>query len=316
MRRSTKVLLSTLMGLGLAIGGVESWARLQPIPRVQQIFDHTDNDLQLVDGTPTWHGDYGHLERWNLDCAADRRADVMLLGSSIFYGVRLDGPMTLGALLADHLGSEDNPSCVVNLSQPGSAFKNQNASALLMGAKLNPRVVVWEIWHNSVNTFVVIGDSTFNFGQLQRDSGGIPNAFHLSADWNRRLFEWSAAYRYVDLSLAQKHSRRVAEVWAQFVDDTVQPALARLQANGSKVLLVYTPPLSRPFTQSTVPDDPGYLVMEQWAAKNGILTVDLARELGDADPDALGLDRCCHFNAEGTKRVAEILSDPVRSLLD
>ncbi len=314
MARRSRALMATLMGTAVALGGVEIWASIQPIPRIQQVFEESAYDLQMVDGIATWHGGWEYLERWNLDCTEQGRADVVLLGSSIFFGVHLDFSATLGHQLAPLLGSEAAPACVVNLAQPGSAFENQDATARLFTPKLRPRIVIWELWHNSVNHFTRIGSVVYNFGRLQRDRLGLPNPLGIPPVLNRVLFQVSAGYRYLDLTLAEEDKIRSVEHWSRFVDGVMAPALRRLQDEGAAVLLVYIPRLSRPFARSTVPESLNYQVAEAWAKEEGVPTLDLAAALGSADPEALGLDSCCHLNEEGTRRVAEILAGEVRRM--
>jgi hypothetical protein len=299
----------------VALGGVELWAQNQPVPRVQQIFDESAHGLQLVDGIPTWHGGQHHLARWNLECTESGSTDVVLLGSSIFYGVRLEGSATLGHQLARQLGAGGTTPCVVNLAQPGSAFENQEATYKLFLNRLKPKVVVWEIWHNSANRFTPIGDLVYNFGRLRRDELGLPSAFGLSPGVNRALFRTFAAYRFVNLTLAETTGEKTSVRWARFVEEAVAPAVERLQEEGTQVLLVYAPALSRPFDQSTVAQTHDYRVAEAWAQSAGVETVDLAQALGAADPSALGVDTCCHLNEEGTQKVAGILASPVRRML-
>jgi hypothetical protein len=42
----------------------------------------------------------------------------------------------------------------------------------------------------------------------------------------------------------------------------------------------------------------------------------LALAFGDTDPASLRIDRCCHYNEEGTRRVAQAIAAPVQQLLD
>ncbi len=315
MGRRYRALIAVLAGSAVALGGVEIWAQNQPIPRVQQVFDESANDLQLVDGIPTWRGGQDHPERWNLQCTESGSTDVVLLGSSIFYGVRLEGPATLGHQLARELEAGGKTPCVVNLAQPGSAFENQEAAYKLFPNRLKPKLVVWEIWHNSANQFTLIGDSVYNFGRLRRDELGLPNSLGLSPGVNLSLFRTFAAYRFVNLTLAETIGEKTSVRWVRFVEEVMAPAVEQLREEGTQVLLVYAPALSRPFAESTVAQTHDYRVVEPWAQSAGIETVDLAEALGAADPSALGVDICCHLNEEGTQKVAGILASPVRRLL-
>ncbi len=316
MRRSTQAAIATLLGCGLAVGGAEHWASEQPVPRVQQLLELDSNGLTYVDGVPTWHSSHQHEERWNLDCIEDGQADVVILGSSIFHGVRLQAAETLGPQLASLLATGEASPCIVNLAQPGSAFPNQRASLLQHSDTLRPKLVIWEMWHNSVNQFQVVGEAAYNFGSMRLDSQGLPNTWGLPAGLNRALFSSSHLYRFFDLKLAKKGSRKQLDVWGQFVEGPLASAVDELRAQGIAVLLVFTPQLSKPFSDQTLEFKPTYSLVSDWAKEHDVRFVDLAVVLAGTDPVSVRLDPCCHYNAAGTRRVAQALAGPVGEMLD
>jgi len=306
--------LAGIMGLVLAIGAVEWWAGYAP--RYQMITDGGTRDLVLQDGIPTWHSQKNYLARWNLDCARGGRADVVILGSSIFHGVELDPADSLGPQLAALLDKGEEQPCVVNLAQPGSAFENQAAALRQHAAALSPRVVVWELWGNSAYRFTLVDDAAFNFGALGLEPGQLPSGLGLPGPWNQALFRWSAAYRFVSLSLTDASPVNNTELWRQFKQSALAPTIQQLHQQGTAVLLVFTPPLAGPFATHTVRDSAAYSVAADWASEQAVPTVDLALAFGDTDPASLRIDRCCHYNEEGTRRVAQAIAGPVRQLLD
>ena len=291
MGKRRKPVLAVILGLILALGGAEWWAGYAP--RYQMITDGGTRDLVLQDGIPTWHSQKDYLARWNLDPAE-----------------------SLGPQLAALLDNGEGQPCVVNLAQPGSAFENQAAALRQHAAALSPRVVVWEIWHNSAYRFTMVGDAAFNFGSLGLEHGPLPNGLGLPGPWNQTLFRWSAAYRFVSLSLTETSSVNNKELWAQFKHSSLAPTIQQLSEQGTAVLLVFTPALAEPFAMHTVRDSAAYSVAADWAAEQAVPMVDLALGYGDTDPAELRIDRCCHYNEEGTRRVAQAIAGPVRQLLD
>jgi hypothetical protein len=258
----------------------------------------------------------GHLDRWNLGCAESGEVDVVILGSSIFYGVLLQSEDTLGPQLTGHLTQGTQTPCVVNLSQPGSSTQIQEVSLQVYGADIRPKVVVWEIWQNSPNQFVVLGDSAYNFGRLTVDAEGLPNLLGLPPALNRDLFTRSAAFRYFTLIAAKQGGMKSEDRWQQFTQSTLAPAVERLRGQGIEVLLVFTPPLSGPFENQVLKKKPSYMQAAAWATQAGVPWVDLAHEFGDTDPVTVRNDPCCHYNAAGTALVAQIVAPSVGALLE
>jgi hypothetical protein len=56
--------------------------------------------------------------------------------------------------------------------------------------------------------------------------------------------------------------------------------------------------------------------MAGWAGTHHAPIVSLAQELVAEDPVVLRHDPCCHFNAVGHKRVAEVLLPHIRARLE
>jgi hypothetical protein len=305
-------------GTLIAVAGTEWWASSKPPVRVQQVFDSERNHFDMAHGVPVWTTTSDGRNRWNSDCARDRGTDgfdVAILGSSIFFGVRLAPELTMGALLQSRLEALGGQPCVTNLAQPGYGFDNQYATMRQQWSVFRPRVVVWEVWHNSPNQFVLSGDRVFNFGSMARDSLGFPNPFGLSSLLNRWLFNHSGAYRFANLSRAGVDAHHNSEKWSQLIANRLGPAVAWMAEQGARVLLVYTPPLRRPFRDSVRQKDRAYSEMQAWADDHEIPTFDLAQALVDEDPNDIGIDACCHFNARGTFKIAAALEAPVAALL-
>ncbi len=307
-QRSRGALLS-VASLVASLLVAEVVLRSQPTPRVQSVSPN-QAELTVIDGEISWRS-RSRGEREQADCVAEQGgAEVVILGSSILFGVQLDYPDTLGA----HL-SRGVDGCVVNLAQPASAFSTQAATAQHALPDLSPSVVIWEIWQNSPNRFSMVGRSAYNFGNLAVDDGGVPSPFGLSAGLNRALFGRSALYRFAVLTQAVEASgsQTGSSLWGSFSG----PALDRLTelAGDAEIILPMMPPLSQPFAETAERSPPGYEIFRAEAERRGIATLDVAAAMTAHDHEALRLDPCCHLNAAGQEALAEVLSEEVAQRL-
>jgi hypothetical protein len=307
-QRSRGALLS-IASLAVSLMVAEGVLRSQPAPRVQSV-SPSQAELTVIDGEISWRS-HSRGEREQADCVAEQgRAEVVILGSSILFGVQLDYPDTLGAHLSRRV-----EGCVVNLAQPASAFSTQAAAAQHALPSLSPAVVIWEIWQNSPNQFLMVGRSAYNFGTLAVDKGGVPDSFGLPAGLNRTLFAISAVYRFAVLTQAvEAPSRQTgSSLWGSFSG----PALDRLTAlvGDAAIILPMMPPLSQSFAETAAHPPRGYALFRAEAARRGMVTLDVAAALTAHDHEALRLDPCCHLNAAGQSVLAEVLSEAVSQRL-
>ncbi|MFT5684325.1 MAG: hypothetical protein ACI8RZ_005266 [Myxococcota bacterium] len=317
-QRSRGALLSliSLVGSLLVAEGV---LRTRPTPRIQSVSPN-QADLTVRDGEISWRS-RSRGEREQVDCVAEKGgaekggaekggAEIVILGSSILFGVQLDYPDTLGA----HL-SKSVDGCVVNLAQPASSFATQAATAQHALPDLSPSVVIWEIWQNSPNQFAMVGASAYNFGNLAVDAGGVPSPFGLPVGLNRALFGHSALYRFAVLTQATEAtgSQTGSNLWGTFSG----AALDRLTelTGPAKLILPMMPPLSASFAQTAARPPPGYAIFRAEAKRRGIATLDIAAALTTHDHEALRLDPCCHLNAAGQEVLAAVLAEEVARVL-
>lgn len=277
------VVLGTVAALVLA----EGYARVRDLPRIQQV------DLaaaELVDGVPLWHSD---PVRENPDCTDP---SVVLFGSSILYGSGLSADEALGAKLEALLDG-----CVQNHAQPAYTFQNQRVVAERVLRDVHPEVVFFEVWRNSLNHFVIVGDTAYNFGSLAVDTEGLPNPFGLDPALGRSLFERSGLYRM--LAVTRGGHSEEEDDWTAMVSG---PGGAIAEQVQGRLVWLLMPRLDRPFAESVGE----YPVVADTAPGE---VVDIARLLVDEDVAALRADTCCHFNAAGHQVLAETLARVVAS---
>ncbi|MFT4974312.1 MAG: hypothetical protein ACI8S6_000194, partial [Myxococcota bacterium] len=303
-------LTATTLGLLLALGGAELAARQLTAPRVQQV--PLAGTARLIDGVPVWRAPTGAAERENRACEGEA---VLLFGSSIFFGSSLPPEDTLGPPIQAALPG----TCVENHAQPGFTFANEHAIArerLAEPGARPPAVVVWEIWQNSINTLDVIGDSAYNFGELAVDAGGVPSVLALSPPANRALFARSAVFRQLTLRAASlRPPTQLMPRWEAFAAGPLTDAIAEAEAAGATVILALLPALDRPFSESASAGYVGYEPVRRLAVSAGLPLVDVAEQLAGQPVEALRLDTCCHYNADGQKALAEVLAPFIGSAL-
>lgn len=259
------------LGLGLAPLAAEALFRIvHPPSRVQTI-----HSIRMLDGVPVWAA--SHDDRTGLPCAPGKPV-VAFVGSSILYGSGTDAEHVFTA----RLRAERPDLCIVNLAQPGYGYGQKLAVARESLTGLHPVQVYWEVWANDLSTFTVVGDRAYNLGGLDIEPG-----------W---LFTHSEAWAHLVVSRARPIPQG-NDPWSRLDLSGVLPF---------SPVLVFAPPLERPFA-ATAADPPDFeRVLRPWGEAHGLRTLSLAEALIDQDHLALRADPCCHYNAAGHERLAEI----------
>jgi hypothetical protein len=318
LRKAAFAGIALLGGLGLALLGVELGVReVDPLIRVQRV--------RTSEGV-AFHGDGGDLY-WRLTrpqqdrvldgCPAGAAGPrVLVQGSSILYGSRVapeeaPGPGLRAALAARGV---DEP-CVVNFSLPASSYATQRA-LLADQPETAARVLLWELWQNSRNTFVRTGDVAWNFGPLELGPHGVPDPFGLgaAAPW---LLARSQAYTWISLTRAPRRARGVPvqEIWAEFAPTFVDGALAEAERRGARLVVASFPGLSEPFSEQLDANARAYGPVLSLLRERGVPVVEMDRALIGQDPVALRADPCCHYNPDGVQVVSGILADAIVPML-
>jgi len=315
--------LGALLVLAATLGLVEGWLRVANPPlRAQVVRSTLDTDLEDIDGVPVWTGRTHSPGRWNLSCADARPESrgVVAVGSSIFAGVSLTADQTFGTLLQARLDDQPPPgapACVHNLSQPGFAFRQKLAVATHPPETLRPAVYLWELWSTDTADYVWLGPrAAMRVGTLRTGADGLPNPLHLPARLNRFLLRWSLTWLHVDVGLAKAGTVMGSRSWEQIVDEDLPALLDLVDAQGARLVLLTTPPLHDSFRASLAEQpEQVQLIAPIAAARDDVDLVRIEQLLVDDDVEALRLDPCCHYNAAGHRRLAEVLEPIVRRAL-
>jgi hypothetical protein len=272
-------------------------------------------------------GDRENLHWLTLRSEHDRRFDgcsneesrprVVLQGSSILWGSGIAaedsfGPRLQEALLAEGLSEV----CVVNHAQPASTYSIQRA-ALATAEPIPGEILLWELWDNSPNPFVRIGDTAYNFGSMDVRSDGIPDPFGMGVLARplliqSRLYEWFALHRMVKETRPRGDSQ---SRWNEFAPVFVGGALKEAERRGAQLVVVTFPSLDRPFAEQREHNAETYGPVLSVLRERGVPVIEMDRALVGHDHESVRHDPCCHYNSDGAKVVSEILAERLAPLL-
>lgn len=300
--------ITIVLGVAFAIGIAELLAQARPLPRVQHV-DLSELRSGLLDGVPIWESSDPHDDRRGEDCAG--RPEVLLLGSSIFFGSGVERDESLTPALQTQLPEW----CVRNLARPAYTFSNQAAELQrylgLQGS--SPQVVVWEIWTNSHNGWVVRGNQAYNFSSLAGIEPQVPNPLGLSPGIHLMMFDWLAVYRHVVVQRADAQVPPLYTERQRILGEThLSPIVDALDARGSRVILAMMPGLDAPFDDSA--RNPKFRYAPVVEAVHGrVALVPVAERFAQAglDHEAVRVDPCCHYNPTGLAELADLLATAI-----
>jgi hypothetical protein len=305
-----KLLLATV-SLAMTITLLETYFRSEPLTRVQRVKKLQDqNNLEIVDGVPLWHSrDREPTVVTNRSCMRqiNDRPDVLFVGDSIFYGVSLEPTKTFAPVVQQMLTSSLNrPSCVVNLSQPGYTFQNEEVVIHRAVEEFHPRILVLEIWANSIYKFALTDESAYNFGTLQTDELGFPN-LGVPLLLNQKLFSWSATWRHLSLGLAKTSRGGSLQQWENLVAGGLEPLRVWLEERDTTLVLAFATSMSTPLSEERQKERLYSVVME-WAEEHALPQIYFFDVMSSEKVEDMSIDSCCHLSVRGTEKVSEALS--------
>lgn len=237
------------------------------------------------------------------------RPVITLVGDSIWYGFTPPGS-TVARTLEAHLQARvGDRYCILNLSVPGFAGRQQLATLRQHLATTTPAFVFWEVWKPD-GAHVRVGDVVIDADPYLRHAAGpaeglpwmpVPGAVHAA------LSAHSAAWRLLTLAVAPLHPDDPSDdVPAPRNFHALADARALCAERNIPFLPVLTPPMNRPFHEVAGKHFPD---VRAWAEAEHQPLLDLAVHLADDDPADLRVDLCCHLNDAGHARVAGLLGD-------
>jgi len=295
------------LGLAVTFALAEQLTRqLHLTPRVQVVRPHaTPVDAHrgptLSHGHPVWQ-ERGSTPRRNSACASQGGStDLLFLGSSITFGTGFEPHQVFAHHLQTALG-DPGGRCVLNWAQPGYVHGSLVATAQDVVPRIQPEVVVWELWSHA-HRYSMIGDTAYNLSGYRLDEAGYPGLPGVPGSVSRFLFHRSRLYWYATLTFGAADPTPPPTV-----ADAHDEAMAVATSHGAQLLVWLPPYLDRPFAESTVAPNQPVDEVQRWAAQHHVPVLVLAESLIDDDVFALRDDPCCHYNPRGHERVAEVMA--------
>ncbi len=315
MFRAIAVATSFLVTLATAEGLLRV---VRPTPRIQIVRAGGRSEvpsggaLQVRYGAPLWPGTVD-AERHNTDCAQDTEAypRILVLGSSIFAANDVPASGAFSVLLQARLRARGLPACVSNLAEGAYTFQNQRALAEDALRGLAPDLVIWELWQNSPQRYSVVGGQAYRFQDL-RITDGLPNPLGMPSSLHTPLFVASRFYEFFSIAFAGLDPAEDHRAWERLRTHWIPEASDRVQREGSDLLWAFCPQLDRSF-EASVADRAGtvsqgtdirYRPIREALQALGDDWVHVEDLLVGQDVEALRMDTCCHFNAQGQVALA------------
>lgn len=270
-----------------------------PTPRVQAIRAAEVTSFELVDGVPFWAAEDPEVPH---RCNSDARPRAVFVGSSIFRGSGLGS----GAEVFSSQLSELAPGwCVDNVAEPAFTGPQKAIAAMrAIAVEPPPKRVYWEVWDNDPARWWSADGTAWNLVHHPTAPGWGPVRGQVAA-W---LFVHSALWRTSLLAFAGAPGGDV-DAFAAGLRRDLGPVLEVARARGVEVVVVVATPLDRSFVESVVHPNPMLGALWPFAKEQGVRWIRLALALQDEDVEALRLDPCCHFNAQGHRVLAVQFAD-------
>ncbi len=305
------IVLGTVFAAALAEGAIR-W--LNPTPRVQIVDQAIMADASWQEGYPIWR-QTGSDEREEPACAPGA-TEVLMVGSSITFGILLEARDTVAAKLQQRLGADGSAWCVHNVGQPAYTGEQKRIAAEAGIARWHPRLVIFEVWNNDGGDYVRVGDLAISTGGLRTDEEGWPASPVPLPTWLHHVaMVHSSAWRYAALALASRAGVEKRASWTERVPARLDRVAAAAGPDG-RLLVWLAARLDVPFATQAAANrtsgDYGHVIA--WGAKRGVPVIDPAAAWTGVEPAPLGVDRACHLNGEGADKVAAVLEPQVRAL--
>lgn len=199
----------------------------------------------------------------------------------------------------------------MNLAQPAATMEPQLGLYEDLLDRAPPDLVVWQMGYGSPGKPVRLGDSLYYLVQIRQDAEGFPVLpGGLTGAWHRWLFQRSAFWEYLSLAWAPTCEPPSCEPrwWDRLVREQLDPAVDRARERGVPVVIATMVPLDIPFADQRASPVPWFDPVIAYADAEGIAVVRAEDVMGDRSLEEVRLDPCCHYNADGTRVLAEGLA--------
>lgn len=271
----------------------ELWARSTESPRR---WYRNGVEVRREAGVVLWEASRPAVVSTACAFAPPEAVHAVFVGGSVFRGEGLPDGAAFTEVM--RMAVDSGRGCVDNLAQPGFALEQEAATALAALARPRPPdVLFWEVGANDAGRFFEVGGTVV-------EAGSAPGGAWLPSRVHGALLAASAAWRRTWLGPVVHSGSPSA--WTS----ALAPVVAAAHTVGAEVVLVIVPPLDRSPRRSVAE---GTSAGWQATAESvGVASWALDEALIDADLDAIRLDRCCRFSAEGHRMLADIFGSDLR----
>ena len=303
------------LGVVVALGLVEALVRALEIDANGATVREDPRTVHLseLSGRVVWEANDRHAPgaptRRHAECASAKGPRVHLYGDSILYGAGLTAPDSPGAQLESALRARqpDAGWCVESFAQPSQTLWVARAFADAFVPVERPAVVLIEVAYGGELVPVRHGDAVSFPSHPRLDDHGVPTfAFGLSGAVHRALFDASQLWVLATFAV-NPGCEGCGRTMAAALDSDARAIVDATRAVGGEPILLVTAPLDAPFADTLASPPAWTAPIDGWANANGVRVLRVAELLRDQDVDAVRLDRCCHFSADGWR----VLSDRI-----
>lgn len=268
---------------------------VNPVPRVQVLRAERVQGYRAEPHQPM-HASGGLHELERLDCIDDHpdyRVVVIVSDSILHTGSTED----ISAMLRRRPSTDG--WCVVNGSTPGFYGNQQLSAGLRYLDRLEPDLVIWGMWKPNgrwlaVNETTWMETSALNVGE---DGRLWPKV--IPAELGRVLLSRSLLAQHVAVLLSG-----TAPPGPDDFSAATRMAEA-VRARGADMVILDFPALNVPFGQ-TSPKAGSEEVLHA-VRDMGFTVIDVSEAFRDEDVETLRRDTCCHYNDQGTQRLADLI---------
>jgi GDSL-like Lipase/Acylhydrolase family len=299
-----------LVSISLAILAAEALARLFNIgSEFTRLIPLQGVPTRVVDGVVLWSDAQPRASVEDVRRVAHnaRAFKILGLGDSVMYGVSQPPEQTYleqaHRILA---GRSTRPVEILNLAVPGYNTVQENAVYKEIENEIQPDLVLVHYWADDNHQYRVAGGHVIDAGDISEDGHFVIRALPLPPTVSDFLLVHSRLYDLLTHAVIALHGSD-AEPFADWtsVSTPLQEIQQRAQRAGGRMVILASPRFNAPSPQS--PSD--LAVLQEFASAHGIELIDLTEWLGDVETKQVAIDACCHFNAEGHRRIGERLAD-------
>ncbi len=282
----------------------------RPAPRLQVTRPEVmglPHGFEFVDGQPLWP-DYEGGNRRNEACPKPGTINVLLLGTSVTYGVTLPPESALGPRMQAELDArEPGRWCVLSAAEPAYRGGQKEAELHRAMARQHVDVVLWEMWGNDPDHTTMVGANAYSFGPMVLGPGGLPRVIPMPIPLEQWLFERSRLYQYTVLTLGRQVPDR--ERWARYPTELLPRLVQTVEQGGGRFALYAPTRMDAPLAELVKSPSMPEMRAGRWIRDNHVPLLRFAEVLKDSEVADVALDPAGHLNPEGFARLTGPMVD-------